>query len=96
MLRIKLVKSLIGNNRRNRATVQALGLRRVNQVVEQPDNPSIRGMIHHVKHMLHVEELANGQATTIVEPAPTETKEKGKKASGGRKANEKKAEGDEK
>ena len=70
MLRIKLVKSPIGNNKRNRATVQALGLRNVQQVVEHTDNPSIRGMIHHVKHMLLVEEVADvvgAEATTVVE-----------------------------
>jgi large subunit ribosomal protein L30 len=55
MLRIKLVKSPIGNNIRNRRTVAALGLRKVHQVVEQPDNPSIRGMIHHVQHMVTFE-----------------------------------------
>jgi len=56
MLRIKLVKSPIGNNWRNRATIQALGLRKIRQVVEHDDTPTIRGMIHHVKHMLLVEE----------------------------------------
>jgi large subunit ribosomal protein L30 len=55
MLRIKLVKSPIGNNLRNRRTVAALGLRKIHQVVEQPDNSSIRGMIHHVQHMVTFE-----------------------------------------
>jgi large subunit ribosomal protein L30 len=55
MLKIKLVKSPIGNNPRNRATVVALGLRKIGQVVEQPDNLSIRGMIHKISHMLVVE-----------------------------------------
>ena len=58
MLRIKLVKSIIGNTPRNRATVAALGLRKTNSVVEQDDTPAIRGMIHHVKHMLEVTEHA--------------------------------------
>ncbi len=57
MLRIKLVKSPIGNVPRNRATVAALGLRKINQVVEHNDSPMIRGMIHKVKHMLVVEEV---------------------------------------
>ncbi|MBI1756010.1 MAG: 50S ribosomal protein L30 [Fimbriimonas ginsengisoli] len=55
MLRIKLVRSIYGNNPRNRATVAALGLRRMQQVVEHDDTPSIRGLIHHVKHLLLVE-----------------------------------------
>jgi len=62
MLRIKLVKSKIGNNVRNRATVQALGLRKTQQVVEHEDTPTIRGMIHHVKHMLLVEEVETSVA----------------------------------
>lgn len=60
MLHIKLVKSPIGNNVRNRKTVAALGLRKVHQTVIQEDTPTIRGMIHHVKHMLEVTESAEG------------------------------------
>ena len=56
MLRIKLVKSPIGHNPRLQATIQALGLRKVNSVVEHDDNPSIRGQIHHVKELLLVED----------------------------------------
>lgn len=56
MLRIKLVKSTIGNVPRNRATVAALGLRKINQTVEHADTPTIRGMIHKVKHLLVVTE----------------------------------------
>lgn len=57
MLRIKLVKSIIGNTPRNRATVKALGLRKMQQTVEKQDCPEIRGMIHKVKHLLEVEEV---------------------------------------
>ncbi len=57
MLRIKLVKSIIGNTPRNRATVKALGLSKTQQTVEHKDTPQIRGMIHHVKHLLKVEEV---------------------------------------
>ncbi len=56
-LRIKLIKSPIANTPKNRATVAALGLRKMNQVVIKPDTSTFRGMIHHVKHLLHVEEL---------------------------------------
>ena len=59
MLRIKLVRSIIGQTKGNRLIVASLGLRKMNQIVEQPDNGSIRGMIHHVKHMLEVEEIAD-------------------------------------
>ncbi|MBX3118170.1 MAG: 50S ribosomal protein L30 [Fimbriimonadaceae bacterium] len=60
MLRIKLVKSLIGQTPRNRATVAALGLKKMNRTVDKEDSPSIRGMIHHVKHMLDVQ-VVEGQ-----------------------------------
>jgi len=75
MLRIELVKSPIGNNIRNRRTVTALGLRKVHQVVEQPDNPSIRGMIHHVKHLLKWE-VVEGEVKekTPAKPVKAEAK----------------------
>ena len=67
MLRIKLVKSTIGNVPRNRATVAALGLKKTQQTVEHADTPTIRGMIHKVKHLLQVEEVEGT-------PAPKTTK----------------------
>jgi len=57
MLRIKLVKSVIGNVPRNVATVRALGLGKTGSTVEHEDNPVIRGMVHHVKHLLSVENI---------------------------------------
>ena len=56
MLRIKLVRSPIGNRQRHKDTVRSLGLRRMNQIVEQPDTPQIRGMIFAVKHLVQVVE----------------------------------------
>lgn len=56
MLHIKLIKSPVGNNTRNRRTVAALGLHKMRQTVVHSDTPSIRGMIHHVKHLLEVVE----------------------------------------
>jgi large subunit ribosomal protein L30 len=55
-LRITLVKSPIGYSERQKRTVRALGLRRVNQTVEQNDAPEIRGMINKVSHLVRVEE----------------------------------------
>lgn len=57
MLKITLSKSTISETPRNRATVHALGLRKTNRFVFQEDTPVIRGMIHHVKHLLTVEEV---------------------------------------
>ena len=51
---IKLVRSPIGNRQRHKDTVRSLGLRRINQIVQQPDNPQIRGMIFAVKHLVEV------------------------------------------
>ena len=56
ILRITLVKSPIGYSKRQKGTVRALGLRRMNQTVEQADTPVIRGMINHIPHLLRVEE----------------------------------------
>jgi large subunit ribosomal protein L30 len=55
-LRIKLVRSPIGAMQRHKDTVRTLGLRRLNQVVERPDSPQLRGMIFAVKHLVQVVE----------------------------------------
>jgi len=56
-LKITLVKSPIGAVPKHRATVEALGLKKVNKTVEMPDNEAVRGMIWHVKHLVKVEEV---------------------------------------
>jgi len=56
-LRIKLVKSTIACIPAHRATVKALGLRRLNAVVEHAATPSILGMVKAVSYLLDVEEL---------------------------------------
>ena len=56
-LKITLVKSPIGAIPKHRATVEALGLRKLNKTVEMPDNAAVRGMIAHVKHLVKVEEI---------------------------------------
>ena len=55
-LRIRLVRSPIGNRQRHKDTVRSLGLRRMNQVVERPDTPGVRGMIFAVRHLVEVTE----------------------------------------
>ena len=57
-LRITYTKSSIGYNGKQRATIQALGLRRLHQVVEHADTPVIRGMVKKVSHLVRVEEVA--------------------------------------
>jgi large subunit ribosomal protein L30 len=56
-LRITLVKSPIGYSLRQKGTVRALGLKRLNQSVVQEDNAVIRGMVTKVNHLVEVEEL---------------------------------------
>ncbi len=56
-LRITYKKSLIGYPSNQKATVRALGLRKIRQTVEQSDSPQIRGMIHTVRHLIEVEEV---------------------------------------
>jgi large subunit ribosomal protein L30 len=56
-LRITLRRSLIGEKPKARATIESLGLRKINSSVERPDNDSVRGMVHAVKHLLEVEEI---------------------------------------
>ena len=55
-LRIKWVRSFIGCPRGMRQTIRGLGFRRMNQVVERPDTPAIRGMIEKVRHLLEVQQ----------------------------------------
>lgn len=54
MIKIKLIKSLIGKPEIHRKTIQALGLKKIGQVVEKNDTPQIRGMIHQVDYMVDV------------------------------------------
>ena len=55
-LEITLTRSVIGRPQDQRETVKALGLRKMNQTVEQQDNPAIRGMINKVSHLVTVKE----------------------------------------
>lgn len=56
IVRVTLVKSPIGYSKRQKATVRALGLRRMHQTVEHVDVPALRGMINKVIHLVQVEE----------------------------------------
>ncbi len=56
-LKITLVKSTIGAVPKNRKTVEALGLRKLNKTVEMPDNAAVRGMVQQVRHLVKVEEI---------------------------------------
>ena len=72
-LRITWVKSSIGYAKDQKVTVRTLGLRRLNQTVEQEDNPAIRGMVHKVRHLVRVEEVESDEAQTESAEASVET-----------------------
>jgi large subunit ribosomal protein L30 len=56
-LRVTYVKSAIGYNVKQKQTIEALGLRRLQQVIVHPDTPSVRGMLNKVSHLVQVEEV---------------------------------------
>ena len=56
MLKITLVKSMIGRPEKHRKVLRGMGLTKINRTVELKDSPSIRGMVHAVSHLVKVEE----------------------------------------
>jgi large subunit ribosomal protein L30 len=56
-LKITWMKSAIGYKKNQKATIAALGLRRIGQVIEQQDSPQIRGMLFAVRHLVKWEEV---------------------------------------
>ena len=56
-LRVTQTKSTISHIERNRATARALGLRRIGDMVEVPDNDATRGMVRQIRFLVTVEEL---------------------------------------
>ena len=56
-LKVTLVKSTSRAIPKHRATVEALGLKKLNKTVELPDNDAVRGMVWHVRHLVKVEEI---------------------------------------
>jgi large subunit ribosomal protein L30 len=58
MLKIKQVRSRIGSNKRQKATLKALGLKKINDVVMHEDNKVIRGMIRKISHLVEMEEVS--------------------------------------
>ena len=55
LLRVTYRKSAIGYARDQKATIAALGLKRLNQTVEHEDSASLRGMVHKVRHLVSVD-----------------------------------------
>jgi len=55
-IRVRQFKSGIGYNKKQNACLRGLGLRRMNQVVELEDTPSIRGMVNKIPHLVRIED----------------------------------------
>ena len=55
-IKVRLLKGLRGTQHRHRLSVKALGLNKLNDVRELPDNPSVRGLINQVCYLVRVEE----------------------------------------
>ena len=56
-IKITQIKSKIGSNKTQKATIEALGIKKMNQTVEHEATPQILGMVNKVSHLLKVEEL---------------------------------------
>jgi large subunit ribosomal protein L30 len=67
-LRVTLRKSTVGTNASARGTVRALGLHRIGETAEVPDNAAIRGMVRAVQYLVTAEEVP------AEEPAPRRRK----------------------
>lgn len=73
-LRITLVRSPIGYHHEQRDTVKALGLGKMWHTVEKDDTPSMRGMVHKVRHLVRVETVS------VPEPASAHAGQEGDQA----------------
>jgi large subunit ribosomal protein L30 len=65
-VRIKWVRSGIGFSHQQKRIVRSLGLKKLNQEVERPDTPQIRGLVAKVPHLLKIVEAASKPAWTLV------------------------------
>ena len=54
-VKVTLVRSTIGFDKKQATVVESMGLRRLNHTIEVPDTPAMRGMIHKVRHLVTVE-----------------------------------------
>jgi large subunit ribosomal protein L30 len=84
-------KSTISHIARNRATVRALGLKRIGHTVEVPDNPATRGMVRQVRFLVSVEEVADrGTAKSAERVASRPSEDRGEAAASDRSEAEEK------
>jgi large subunit ribosomal protein L30 len=70
-LRVTLRKSVVSTTQRARGTVRALGLHRIGETVEVPDNPATRGMVRAVRYLVTLEEVPAAQSTRARKSGPS-------------------------
>jgi len=58
-VQVKQIRSSIGSTKRQKETLKALGLRKINHTVEQENVPQVMGMINKVKHLITINEINN-------------------------------------
>ena len=56
-IKVTQVKSRIGSDKKQKATLDALGLNKMNKSVEHENSPQIMGMINKVRHLINIEEI---------------------------------------
>jgi large subunit ribosomal protein L30 len=56
IIKIKLIRSVICTPKTHKAMVRALGLKKMNRIVERPDTPAFRGMVKKIPHLLAIVE----------------------------------------
>ena len=61
LLQITQVRSLSGRPAKHRATMEALGFRKHQQTIVHEDSPAIRGMLFQVRHLVDVQQIAEGE-----------------------------------
>jgi large subunit ribosomal protein L30 len=71
-LRVTQIKSTISHIARNRATVRALGLKRIGHTIEVADNPATRGMVRQVRFLVSVEEVPDTAPAKRAVAAPSD------------------------
>jgi len=69
VLRVRQIRSTIGQTRKQREALRTLGLHRIGHVVELPDNPAVQGNVRLVGHLVRVE----GEPAAVIEAAPKAT-----------------------
>jgi large subunit ribosomal protein L30 len=69
-LRVTQVKSTISHIERNRATIRALGLKRIGDTVVVPDNPATRGMVRQVRFLVTFEEITESSDRRLAGASP--------------------------